>query len=138
VRSALNKLGDIYVTIASKQVQVMAATETWLHDEIEDSLVSFPNFNHHRCDRRGRRGGGVCVWTLSSIDVKRLSPTNQPDFLDTVWLSFPRVRVIFICIYIPPDYAITQRSVVNEFIIASVDAFLSYLCDFDFDMWRFQ
>ena len=131
VRSCLNKLDDINATISARQVRVFAATETWLHEQISDDLVRIPNFRHHRCDRRSRRGGGVCIWAHNSLNVQPLVSANKPDFLDAVWLSFPCHRIIFTCLYIPPDHAITQNSVIDTYIIANTDMFLSELVDFD-------
>ena len=130
VRSALNMLDDITATISSRRVQVFAATETWFHDEINEDCVRIPNFHQQRCDRRSRRGGGVCVWTHFTIDAELLVTTDKPDFLDAVWLSFPKSKIIFACLYVPPDFSITHRCVINDYIICSFDMLFN-LCDFD-------
>lgn len=131
VRSCLNKLDEINATVSARRVKVFAATETWLHDQINDDLVRIPNFRHHRCDRKSRRGGGVCIWTHNSLNVKQLDSTDKPEFIDAVWLSFPCHRIIFTCLYIPPDDAITQNCVIDTYIIRNTDAFLSEMIDFD-------
>ena len=131
VRSGLNKLDDIYATISSRKVNIFAATETWFHADISDDLIKIPSFNNFRCDRQLRRGGGVCIWSHSSLEVKLLIPKDRPNFLDAVWLSFPSIKVIFACLYIPPEYATTHEHVINEYIIRNTDIFLSYLTESD-------
>ena len=131
VRSALGKTDDIYATVCSQRVHIFAATETWLHDGIDDSLISFPNFHHHRCDRESRRGGGVCSWTHSSLNAKPLVSTHKPDFVEAVWLCLPYAKIIFTCMYIPPDFAVSHSGLIDDYIVTNVDNFLSYLCDFD-------
>jgi hypothetical protein len=124
-------MDDIYATLVSRKAHIFAATETWLHDGIEDGLIQLPNYIHHRNDRQNRKGGGACVWIHTSMTAKRLLPTNQPEFLDSVWLSIPAARLIFVCMYIPPDNALSCRSVIDEYVISNCDAFLCSRCDFE-------
>lgn len=131
VRSVLNKLDDIYATIHFCKAHIFAATETWLHDGIENGILKFPNYIHYRQDRRSRRGGGVCVWTHVSIVINHLTPRNELDFIEAVWLSLPSSKLIFVCLYIPPDIALTQKYAIDEYITSNCDYFLSSLYDFD-------
>ena len=107
-----------------------------VNEGIDDSLIRFPNYSHFRCDRRVRRGGGVCVWVHSSLSVVRLSASNQPDYLEAVWLCLPKIKVLFTCVYLPPDSVTLarNRSGIDDYIISNFDVFLAKYCDFDIIM----
>lgn len=130
IRSTLNKIDEMYLTISNGGYHVFAATETWLHSGIAPNLVRFPNYISFRCDRLARVGGGVCVWTHFSLRVLRLDPKNQPEFLEAVWLSFPTSKLIFVCIYIPPDASVSKVSVIEDYIVTNADHFLTICSNF--------
>ena len=110
---------------------MFAASETWLHDGIDDKLIRLPNYKHFRCERLSRRGGGVCVWTHSSLNAWQLSALHQPDYLNAVWISLPRAKIILACIYLPPDVVSSKKRPIDDYIIFNSDLFLSKYCDFD-------
>ena len=127
----MNKLDDIQLTIVNGKHDIFAATESWLHENIPDEIVKLPNYNHYRCDRPNRLGGGVCVWVHSSFNVKRLNPNNEPVYLESVWLSLPVARIIFACVYLPPTFAFKERVTTENFITTNFDNFLNRSPDFD-------
>ena len=131
VRSALNKLDHIYLTISNRRYEIFAATESWLHENIPDEIVKLPNYNHFRCDRPDRPGGGVCVWVHSTLNVKRLNQINQPSYLESVWLCFPVAKILFVCLYLPPTFAFKERTQTESFIISNFDVFLTSFPNFD-------
>lgn len=130
VRSTLNKIDDIYLTLSSGKFQIFAASETWLNDSILDAQISFPNYTPFRCDRQGRTGGGVCVWVQSTLNVQQCEPTNRPAMVEAVWLSFPSSKILFTCIYIPPQISSSDRKIVEDYIQSSTDALLTRFPDF--------
>ena len=129
----MNKLDEVYATICSYNVHIFAATETWLNEHVDDKLVKFPNFSHHRLDRKIRRGGGVCIWTHRSLIVKRLVPITQPECFDAVWLLLPVQRILFVCAYLPPaiSSALFYRSIIDSYFLSNFDTFLTAYCDCD-------
>lgn len=131
IRSTMNKIDEIYLTISSGNYQIFAASETWLTNEIPNELVRFPNYHVFRCDRLLRSGGGVCAWVHSSLNVICLSQKEKPDFLESVWLAVPSSKIIFSCIYIPPDMSVSKQLTIDDYIISNVDEFLTKFPDYD-------
>ena len=131
IRSTLGKLDEVQAAISSSNTSIFAACETLLHDKIQDNLIKVPRYEHFRCDRRSRVGGGVCVWVHSSLSTIQLTPQSQPDFLESVWLCFPKASLLFICVYIPPLHYITGRIAIEELFIRNADFFLAQFPDFD-------
>ena len=123
VRSTLNKVDEMYLTVSLGEYHVFAATETWLHSGIPTNIVQFPNYLSFRCDRLARVRCGVCVWTHFSLRALRLYPENQPEFLEAVWLSFPTSKLIFVCLYLPPDVSISRVSAIEEYIVSNTNQF---------------
>ena len=75
IRSTLNKLDDIYLSVLNGGYEIFAATDSWLDKNIPDNILNMPNFDLFRCDRVGRLGDGVCVGvnsTLKMYDVSNL------------------------------------------------------------------
>ena len=98
IRSTMNKIDEIYVTISSGNYQIFAASETWLTNEMPNEQVRLQNYHVFRCDRLLRSGGGVCVWVYTSINVLPLPQKEKPDFLESVWLAVPSSALIFLCL----------------------------------------
>ena len=48
-------------------MDLVAITESWLHKDIADILISISGYNIHCNDRTGSRGGDVCVYSLQNI-----------------------------------------------------------------------
>ena len=64
-RSLLNKHDEAY--------SVIVATETWLHFQIPDEVISMPSFQLIRKDRiNDCRGGGVCCYVKDYINCIHL------------------------------------------------------------------
>jgi len=63
-RSLLNKLPELYNMLYNDNaIDCICVTESWLHDEIPDSLLDPKSmYTVMRCDRVGLRGGGVCLF----------------------------------------------------------------------------
>ena len=131
MRSFLNKIDDVNATVCTRNVDIFAATETWLHNGINDNIIQISGYVHFRCDRQLRRGGGVCVWSHSSINVKRLVPVFQLDFIEAVWIYLCQLKIIFVCIYIPPDFSIASKMMIDNYFISNADHFLERYCDCD-------
>lgn len=144
IRSTINKLDEIYLTVSSRKYHIFAACETWLREDIPDQVIDFPNYQNFRCDRLTRAGGGVCIWTHLSVNVFRLNPSQQLAHTEAVWLCLPQSKIILACLYIPPDKSISEKSSINDYIISNADDFLydfpSYdvvLCG-DFNQYNVQ
>ena len=66
-RSLLPKVDELAVFVDNSGMDIVAITESWLHKDIDDNLLSISGYNVHRNDRTFSRGGGVCVYCLQNI-----------------------------------------------------------------------
>ena len=132
VNHAISKMDFIRSFISSKALQIFAATESWFSDVIPDILVNVNNNFVFRDDRDdGRVGGGVAVWTNFSLNPVRFYPDGPSYGTNSVWLTLPRLNMIFVCIYIPPSSSIKYPSEVVSFISNNLDSFLTSHPDSD-------
>lgn len=58
---------------------VICISETWLNSEIPDSMVSLSGYTLYRCDRTGRRGGGVAFFLLNSFNAVILEQSTTDE-----------------------------------------------------------
>ena len=52
------------------EVDIVAVTETWLNDEVPDFCLCIPGYTLKRCDRKNRKGGGVCFCYNNDINFQ--------------------------------------------------------------------
>ena len=87
----------------------MVITETWLSNNVDDSVISLNGFSTFRHDRSdGRRGGGVCVYVNNRFPVFHLEDLAVPN-IESIWLLLKPSRlprgfnsIILGAIYHPP------------------------------------
>lgn len=112
IRSLLPKRDYICSFLDDSDTDILALTETWLHDQITDSeiLPDRFNFNIYRRDRHQKRGGGVLLAvkkTISSFVIETESP------IEIIWASCMTSTsniLIGVC-YRPPD---ASRSFIDD------------------------
>ena len=111
-RSLANKLPDFQRTVLECRPcspDIVAVTETWLDDQVPDSVIQFPGFTTlFRTDRgvnqRGSRGGGVLILARDGLRCSR-RPELQ-FWNESVWMEvlLPGHRSFVIgCVYRPPS-----------------------------------
>ena len=78
-RSICNKLNEFHDLVIMKKVDVVAVTETWLHQGILDTEILDSNYIIFRRDRpQQQRGGGVLICVKSDcISVRRRDLENE-------------------------------------------------------------
>ena len=78
-RSICNKLNEFHDLVIMKKVDVVAVTETWLHQGILDTDILDSNYIIFRRDRpQQQRGGGVLICVKSDcISVRRRDLENE-------------------------------------------------------------
>jgi len=78
LRSLVNKMDDLTSLTRSERVfregSVMCFTETWLHDNVPDTIVSLAGFQlvraHRSCNKSGKKkGGGVAIYVNNRCTV---------------------------------------------------------------------
>ena len=81
-RSIINKFDELCISLSIFKPGLICVTESWMNDDIEDSLFHIEDYNLLRNDRVGRRGGGVCAWVH-----ERFSPHIVSPFLSLLALN---------------------------------------------------
>ena len=90
VNSLVNKVSYIKNVISECCVDVLGISETWLNDEIYNSIVDVHGYDIIRSDSpSGRRKHGVCVYVRNNIKYEELN-----------WLV-PNVTLLYL-----PDYGL--------------------------------
>lgn len=56
------KLDELTALLATNPADLVAITESWLHEEIDDILLSVSGFNIFRKDPTSGRGGDACIY----------------------------------------------------------------------------
>ena len=113
IRSILKHRNEIEVTF--KDYDIICLTESWLHCDVETSLITLPGFIFFRQDRRSdlpnvkKRGGGILIYINSKwapyITECPLYNTITAD-IEVLWLIFdpPKQRKLLVgTVYRPPD-----------------------------------
>lgn len=104
VRSALNKHHQLSSAVDSCSADIVALTETWLHEHVRDHEIfeTSSQFNIYRCDRTARRGGGVLLAISKNISS---SPIHIHSDLEIIWVSLTlnhHAIILGVC-YRPPS-----------------------------------
>ena len=79
-RSLLPKFDELSASLSINPVDIMAITETWFNEDIEDDLVSIYSYNLFRKDRLNRRGGGVCIYLSKFFHAKCRTDPESDNF----------------------------------------------------------
>ncbi|PFX16746.1 hypothetical protein AWC38_SpisGene18968 [Stylophora pistillata] len=126
-RSLFPKLDELTALLATKPVDLVAITESWLRSDIDDSLLSMSAFNLFRKDRVAGRGGGICVYLNNVIPCKRRLDLENPNF-ECLWLTLRPRRLprplsgIAICVvYHPPGRPADSHKEQNDYLINTTD-----------------
>ena len=108
-RSLVNKIDELSTTVSNYFADIVVITETWLSNNVDNSVIGLNGFSTFRHDRSdGRRGGGVCVYVNNRFPVFHLEDISVPDF-ESIWLLLKPSRlprgfnsIILGAIYHPP------------------------------------
>ena len=122
----VTKLDELQLLLVNNNVDVAVITETWLHDDIDSSMLEIPEYMLFRLDRGGgRQGGGVAVYVKHGIPCTHLSHLTQNN-LEVMWLlyrphSMPREisHLLIGAVYFPPK---ANSYEMIDYLISSLDA----------------
>ncbi len=127
-RSLLPKIDELVVLLDGNPMDLVAITESWLHKDIDDSLISISDYNIYRNDGTGSRGGGVCVYSLKNIPCQRRLDFENPNF-ECLWLwicptRLPRpLSAIAVCVvYNPPGRTAEELCDLDEYLMNTTDS----------------
>jgi hypothetical protein len=127
VRSLLPKIDELSAFASSTPMDIIAITESWLNEDIDNNILSINGFNIHRNDRSTGRGGGVCAYISSHIPSKRRQDLENSAY-ECMWvwlrpyrLPRPLSGIMLGLVYCPPDATAQKQNDLVEYIISSVD-----------------
>lgn len=72
----LSKFEEFKLCFHNSAIDIICLSETWLTDNIPDSLIEIEGYNMVRNDRIYSRGGGVCIYYKSFIKCRLLSASE--------------------------------------------------------------
>ena len=131
-RSILPKIDELRLSAVALHADVLIITESWLHEDIDSNLLFLNGYYFFRCDRKWRKGGGVCIWAKSTFLPLFLSTqATLPAFIELclVRLSCNAFCIICCGIYVPPGLSKNDHNVISDFLISEFDHLLSLFPD---------
>ena len=105
IRSARNKVGDIYDEFAEKQLDFMVATEFWLKPTDPDYQLQVNDFNDLKFINRHRpkkQGGGLATIYRKSFDTKAVNVDLKPKSFEFGIDSVNHGKFVLLSVYRPP------------------------------------
>ena len=104
---------------------IISLCETWLNVDILDNEMSLPGYGPpYRCDRIGRRGGGVCVYVREGLSAIELCVNDKPTCIESLWLDIPKYNFILLTLYIPPGLIKSQHRNITNYILKGCEDYL--------------
>lgn len=85
-RSLIHHFDELYISFLDRKFDIVIFTESWLHSNCSDSLISVEGYKHYRLDRCSKapsgytkRGGGIVVYIKSEFDVTTWPNLDNSD-----------------------------------------------------------
>ena len=107
-----NHLIQVRELMKDRSYDILALSESWLNSTVTNAEVEIEGFKLTRLHRLGKTGGGVCVYSKSSIKVKCLKKiTGISEFgFHQLWMliQLRKLRSILLCVTYRPDYCPTS------------------------------
>ncbi len=122
-------MDELRVSKNAFNVDVIIITESWLQDTVADELLHMKNCDFFRCDRKFRKGGGVCTWINQKFCPKRLMPVSEiPSCIELIFVRVHCVQFFMICcaLYIPPGLCKREHDCISHFLTVEFDHLLTF------------
>lgn len=98
-------LGEVSSLIDGVNIDIIAVSETWFTEKVNDNVVQIPGFRVIRHDRKKKRGGGVALYVKSSLKTRILLKSHHnaiTEFLAIEIDSCSGGKLAFCVVYNPP------------------------------------
>ena len=92
----------------------VALTETWLKPYMSDAQLHVPGYTISRCDRSGRVGGGVLLYSHINIPVSECE-TFDDGTCEGLFCRFSTINTCVIVAYRPPNAPLSSFNSLLEF-----------------------
>ena len=86
--SLLNKRNEFEAQIDDVKADVVGITESWTHEDVNDSEILLSGFNVFRQDRKDTqkgRGGGVLLYIKEGFQATQVMEYEEYGFTNSVW-----------------------------------------------------
>ena len=127
-RSIFPKIDELQLFVSTFHVDMTIITESWLHNKIDDDVLTLHNCQIFRCDRTSRRGGGVCIWINTSFDPILLTPVSpMPISIELIFVRLSCNAFHLLCcgVYIPPGLSRADHNSVTDYLVSELDHLFS-------------
>eukprot|EP00117_Sycon_ciliatum_P016430 scpid33098/ scgid15864/ Probable RNA-directed DNA polymerase from transposon X-element; Reverse transcriptase len=135
------KIDTLSALIRERTWDVVGIAETWLDASIADGELNIEGYSLVRNDRKGRKGGGVCIFYRSYLPIKPRPDLNQGD-TEVVWveLNGKAGNHLIGCIYRPPDAPVSYWSTLEASLhqAAMVTSAVTLMGDFNVNISHSQ
>jgi hypothetical protein len=134
-QSIVNKANALTAHTLCYKPDIVALTETWLHNDVDDNAICPDGYRIIRCDRLSR-GGGVALIHKEDLNVVCLDKNPDDEFL-VCQLNLTNNRSIVIVVSYrapqaaPRHYDVLHASIDN--VIASSKNIVGYIITGDFN-----
>lgn len=107
VRSIVQHFDEVKAFIIDNKIDIFCCCETWIQNKHFESEFKINNYNFNKCDRIGRRGGGVAIYTKLSDKIKYQFVASQNEnnyqLIHIKVTQFESKSFDIICVYRPPN-----------------------------------
>ena len=84
-RSIVNKKNKLNIMVEDIDRDIIGITESWANTDITDAELGLTGYVMFRRDRIGRRGGGVILYVIESIQAYEIKLEREADDDEAVW-----------------------------------------------------
>lgn len=103
-RSITSKIDEFRRIFLKTNVHVIMISESWLSEDVTDSMVRIQGYKLFRNDRNTTtKGGGVAMYVKCGLSVKVLLRSDYPGEIEYIIgeLRMNRAKVLLCCAYMP-------------------------------------
>ena len=125
-QSIVNKIDELNSSISAitkinKPIDIIVITESWLRQDVSNTMASIANYSIVRNDRISRKGGGVAMYLRSGISYELMPTEDKPQEIELVILYITSLKSIICAVYLPPNILIPTQVCVSDYLISCLD-----------------
>jgi len=122
VRSLINKTDELALYLLHEDIHFAFVTETWLKSDIPDAAIEIDGYSILRCDRKLKKGGGVCIYYRNGLTIEHNPVNCNIVEIDILCVTFG--KILFILLYIPPNLSRSLHVELKLFLTTLIDDLL--------------
>lgn len=136
-RSIMNKRDELELYLKEEQIELLAITETWLHENISNNEINFNGYNLLRKDRihiNKKKGGGVAFFVKNELDAVVRDEFDNDKFSECLFITVGNNNnksLVGVC-YRPPDSLSTDDEGLYEILHKASSEKCVIMGDFNF------